>query len=62
MTSEMRTFSGVGSYSLSYGYNLAGELTSVTNPWGVVVGYNYDVVGRPISVTGSSYGGVTSYV
>ncbi|MDQ2975644.1 MAG: hypothetical protein M3R69_09575, partial [Acidobacteriota bacterium] len=62
ITSETRTFSGVGSYRLSYGYNLAGELTSLTNPFGVVVGYNYDAVGRPISVTGSNYAGVTSYV
>jgi RHS repeat-associated protein len=62
MTSETRTFSGVSSFSLSYGYNLAGELTSVTNPWGVVVGYNYDSVGRPTSVSGSGYAGVPSYV
>ncbi|MDQ2973924.1 MAG: RHS repeat protein, partial [Acidobacteriota bacterium] len=62
MTSETRTFNGVGSYSLSYGYNLAGELTSVTNPWGVVVGYNYDKVGRPTGVTGANYGGISSYV
>ena len=62
MTSETRTFNGVGSFTLSYGYNLAGELTSVTNPWGVVVGYNYDATGRPISVSGSNYAGVTSYV
>jgi RHS repeat-associated protein len=47
---------------LNYGYNLAGELTSLTNPFGVMVNYNYDAVGRPISVTGSNYAGVTSYV
>jgi len=29
---ETRTFTGVGSYTLSYAYNLANELTSITNP------------------------------
>ena len=47
LTSETRTFNGVGSFTLSYGYNLSGELTSMTNPWSVQVGYNYDPVGRP---------------
>ena len=32
MTSETRTFNGVGSYSLGYLYNLANELTSITGP------------------------------
>jgi RHS repeat-associated protein len=62
LTSETRSFSGVGSFSLSYAYNLAGELTSMTNQWGAQVGYNYDATGRPISVSGSGYAGVTSYV
>jgi RHS repeat-associated protein len=34
----------------------------MTNPWSVVVGYNYDSVGRAISVSGSGYAGITSYV
>src|SRR5712692_3843546 len=62
MTSEARTFSGVGSFTLSYGYNLAGELTSITNPWNAQAGYNYDKIGRPIGVSGSGYNGVTSYI
>jgi len=63
MTSETRTFTGVGSFTLTYGsYNLAGELTSMTNPWGAQAGYNYDKVGRPTAVSGSGYAGVTSYV
>jgi YD repeat-containing protein len=32
LTSETRTFTGVGSYTLSYGYNLSGQLNSITNP------------------------------
>jgi RHS repeat-associated protein len=63
LSSETRTFTNVpGSFTLSYGYNLGGELTSVTNPWNAQVGYNYDKMGRPTAVTGSGYGGVSSYV
>jgi YD repeat-containing protein len=62
LTSETRTFTGVGSFVLSYQYNLAGELTSITNHWGVQVGYNYDRVGRVTSVSGANYAGVSSYV
>jgi RHS repeat-associated protein len=62
LTSETRTFSGVGSFALNYSYNLAGELTSITNPWNVQVGYSYDTTGRPTSVSGVNYGGVSSYV
>jgi RHS repeat-associated protein len=61
LTSEVRNFNSVGSYTLSYGYNLVGELSSITNPWGAQVGYNYDKVGRPTAVTGSGYSGVPSY-
>jgi hypothetical protein len=35
------------SFVLNYQYNLAGELTSISNQWGAQVGYNYDKVGRP---------------
>src|SRR5438034_2168167 len=53
MTSESRTFAGFGGpYSLTYQYNLAGELTSITNPFTVSVSYGYDKTGRPISVGG----------
>src|SRR4029079_7332943 len=61
LTSETRTFTGVGSYTLSYGYNLAGELASVTNPWGAQVSYAYDKAGRVSAVNGAGYPGVTSY-
>ena len=62
MTSETRTFTGVGSYTLNYAYNLASELTSITNPWGAQVGYGYDQTGRPTSVSGAGYAGVSSYI
>ncbi|HKV35652.1 MAG TPA: S8 family serine peptidase [Pyrinomonadaceae bacterium] len=62
LTSETRSFTGVGSYALTYSYNLGGELTSITNAWGAQVGYNYDKTGRVSSISGSGYGGVSSYV
>lgn len=63
MTSETRTLTGLGgSYTLTYGYNLRGQLNSITNPWGAQVGYAYDKVGRPASISGSGYAGVSSYV
>lgn len=62
MTSETRTFTGVGSFALSYAYNLGNEITSITNPFSVQVGYSYDKTGRPTSVSGSGYGGISNYV
>jgi YD repeat-containing protein len=52
----------VGTFSLSYAYNLGGELTSITNQSGALVGYSYDKLGRPTSVSGSGYAGVSSYI
>jgi YD repeat-containing protein len=60
LTSETRSFTSLGSYTLSYGYNLSGALTSVTDQWGVQVGYSYDQTGRLTSVTGSG-GGASLY-
>ena len=63
LTSETRTFTGLaGSFTLNYGYNLSGQLNSITNPWGAQVGYGYDKTGRPSNVSGSGYVGLTSYV
>lgn len=62
LTSESRTFTGIGTFGFSYDYNLGNELTSITNQWGAQVGYVYDKIGRPTSVSGSGYAGVTSYV
>ena len=62
LKTETRTFAGLGAYTLSYDYNLAGQLSSFTNHWGAQVGYVYDKVGRLTNVTGSGYAGVSSYV
>lgn len=63
LTSETRTFTGVaGTFALTYGYNLSGELNSLTNPWGAQIGYGYDKIGRPTNVSGSGYSGLASYV
>ncbi|HSD48132.1 MAG TPA: hypothetical protein VLB87_16010, partial [Pyrinomonadaceae bacterium] len=61
---EQRNFASLGStiYRFTYGYNLAGNLTSVTEPsqFGASVTYGYDTAGRLNSVTGSGLaGGVT---
>jgi RHS repeat-associated protein len=50
---EERNFTGVGTYRLSYSYNLAGQLTSLTNPWGSVVNYSRDIAGQVTGVGGS---------
>lgn len=61
MTSESRSFTGVGIYSLSYAYNIAGELTSITDPFGSQVGYNRNSTGKLTGVTGSGFGNVSTY-
>jgi YD repeat-containing protein len=64
LTSESRTFTGLaGSFSISYGYNLANQLTSLAEPaqFGSTFSYVYDATGRLTTVNGSSFGGVTTY-
>jgi YD repeat-containing protein len=61
LTSETRQLTGVGSFTLSYIYNLANQLTSVTDHFGAAVGYTYDKTGKLTDVTGSGYANVTSY-
>ena len=61
LTSETRTFNGVGTYPLSYGYNLSGELTSLTDSFNAQVGYNHDSTGKLTTVTGSGFGNVSTY-
>jgi YD repeat-containing protein len=61
LMSETRTFNGVGSFTLSYDYNPAGELRSITDPFNATINYGYDSGGRLSSVTGTSFGGVTTY-
>ncbi len=61
---EERTFTGLsGAYRLDYDYNLAGQLTSLVEPtqFGSTLSYAYDFAGRLEAVTGSEFGGVTTY-
>jgi YD repeat-containing protein len=68
MTSEARTFvdpsntaiNGV-TKTISYDYNLANELKSVTDPAGMTINYGFDVAGRLNTVIGSAFGTVTTY-
>ena len=62
LTSETRSFTGVGSFTLSYAYDLGGQLLSLTNSVnGSQVSYGYDHSTRVSGVTGTGYGGVGSY-
>lgn len=61
MTSETRTFTGLSNYTVGYDYNLAGQLKSITDPAGATINYALDSAGRLSAVTGSSFGGVTTY-
>src|SRR5215208_637837 len=62
LTSEARQFSGLsGTYTLNYSYSLSGLLNSVTDPTGATVNYALNAAGQPTSVTGSSFGGVSTY-
>ncbi len=62
LTSESRTFNGLGgTYTLNYVYNQLDQLTEITNPWNVKVGYTYNHVGEVTGATGQGYAGVTSY-
>jgi RHS repeat-associated protein len=60
---EERSFGAglAGTYRLSYTYNLAGQLTRVTNPWAAQVSYTYDYAGQLTGVTGANYAGVATY-
>lgn len=60
LNSETRTFAGPfsgTSFTLIYGYNLSGEIQSLTLPsqFGTSLTYNHDTVGRLTGVTGTGY-------
>ena len=67
MTAETRTFADTAapflnaSYTLNYDYNLAGELKTITDPWGGTINYGFDSIGRLNGVNGSGYGSVTQF-
>jgi YD repeat-containing protein len=53
ITSEVRYINDLGTnYTLSYDYNLAGELKKITDPFGGPVTYTYDVAGQLKIVNG----------
>jgi YD repeat-containing protein len=60
MTSESRSFTGPGSppgsWALNYEYNLAGQVKSITDPFGTQVSYSLDSSGRVGGVTSSGGG------
>jgi YD repeat-containing protein len=61
LTSETRFFSNLsgsstgGNYTLSYEYNLANQVTKITDPYNVQVNYGYDYTGRLSGVTGTGF-------
>ncbi len=62
MNSETRQFTGLsGSHKLTYEYQLAGSLKSITDPTNARVNYEIDKTGRTTAITGTSFGGVTQY-
>ncbi|CAN5803856.1 hypothetical protein BH20ACI4_BH20ACI4_14220 [soil metagenome] len=48
-------------YRLSYTYTLSGNLASLTDPFSATIYYSRDRIGRLLSVTGTSYAGITNY-
>jgi YD repeat-containing protein len=63
MTYESRYYNDLStSYGLTYSYNLAGQLSSITDPANAVVSYTYDVSGRLTTMPGSGYNGVTNFL
>jgi YD repeat-containing protein len=61
LTSETRAITGVGNFTLNYTYGLSGQLSSIMDPFGSQVGYNYDKIGRLNAITGANFASVTSY-
>ncbi|HEV2708507.1 MAG TPA: S8 family serine peptidase, partial [Pyrinomonadaceae bacterium] len=62
LTQETRQFAGLpGSYSLTYQYNLAGHLKSITDYNNSQVSYSYDTAGRVSAVNASGFGGVSQF-
>jgi YD repeat-containing protein len=62
LTAETRTLAGT-TYTLSYQYNLGGQLKKMTYPGNMSINYSYDGIGRLTAVTGSDtlYQGLTQY-
>ncbi len=51
-----------GSYTISYGYNLAGMLKNITDPFNSTINYTYDSAGQLTDVKGAApFAGITNY-
>ena len=63
LLSETRILTNVGTFTLTYDYNLAGELKKITDASNTTINYAYDLAGRLTGVTGSDtlVGGVSTY-
>ncbi|MGQ0541957.1 MAG: RHS repeat domain-containing protein, partial [Blastocatellia bacterium] len=67
LTSETRIFTETlpnkptGNFNISYEYTIGGALKSYSDPYGEEIEYAFDKRGRLDEVTGTSFGGVTSY-
>lgn len=63
LMSETRTFTSVGTFALTYTYNLADQLKKITDASNTTINYGYDVAGQLTGVTGSDtlVGGVSNY-
>ena len=62
LTSETRSISSLSrSYTTTYGYNLASDVSSITDPFNAQVNYGHDRKGRLTSVTGTGFAGVLNY-
>jgi YD repeat-containing protein len=67
LSSETRHFNDLagsstgGNYTLSYQYNLAGQLINLTDPLNAHIYYNHNVTGQVTSITGSGYAGTPTF-
>ena len=63
LSAETRTFTNVGTFTLTYDYNLTGQLKKITDASNTTINYGYDVAGQLTSVSGSDtlVGGVSNY-
>ncbi len=62
LKTETRNFTNVGSFTLTYDYDLGGQLLTLTNSVNnSQITYGYDDSTRVKGVTGNGYGGVSTY-
>jgi len=61
MTSETRTFTGLGNYTIGYDYNLAGQLKSIIDHTNQTINYGFDSSGRLNNITGTNYS-ITQFI